>query len=130
MIGNAPNNGFGMPDGLWLNGLANGTNRSFANGIVAHAGGGKDDAFQIPASKSMVSIDTVATAGDSLLLPQAVAGTWLMVRNAGVESANLYGKDTNQINGAATANAYALASNVSALFFCAVDGQWSAIKSA
>lgn len=130
MTGTPPNRGFGLQDGNWLLALAGGGNRNFEAGLVAHAGGTKAAALQLPAGVALLELDTVATAADSALLPQAKAGTLVLVRNAGVASANLYGKGTDTINVLATATAYALANGVSALFFCVVDGNWSAIKSA
>lgn len=116
-----------LVDGVWLLGLANGQNRSFANGLVAHAGGTKDAALQIPAAAGLVQFDTCATNGDSALLPAAVAGTLVLVANSGAASLSLYGKGTDTINDAATANAYSLATNKNALFFCAKDGQWNSL---
>ena len=132
VIGIQPPLGSGpaLQDGQWLNGLANGQNRSFTNGLTAHAGGGKASAYQIPAAVAIIGFATVATTGDSALLPQAKTGTVVMVRNAGANSMNLYAKGTDKINGVASATAYALAADTSALFFCALDAAWSAIKTA
>lgn len=132
MVGTAPpvNSRQALQDGRWLRGLANGQNRSAINGLIAHAGGTKAAALQIPAAVSLVQFDTVATNGDSALLPQAKAGTEVCVANSGAATLSLYGRGTDTINDAATATNYDLATNTSARFFCAVDGQWKAIKSA
>lgn len=131
-VGTAPpvNSRQALQDGIWLRGLANGYNRSYVNGLTAHAGGTKAAALQIPAAVSLIEFGTVATNGDSALLPQAKAGTEIKVSNAGAASLSLYGKGTDTINGAATANAFSVASNGSATFFCAKDGEWKAILSA
>lgn len=131
-VGTAPplNSRQALQDGVWLRALANGQNRSYQTGIVAHAGGTKADAFQLPAGVAMLQLGTVATNGDSVLMPQAAAGTVVLVTNGGAADASIYGRGTDTINGAATANAYTLASGVTALFACLVNGAWVAIKSA
>lgn len=132
-VGDRPIRGFALPDGTWLRGLADGQNFTYKSGITAHSGGTKAAALQLGAvggTQLMYQLDTVAVNGDSALLPKAVAGTVCAVRNAGGATLSLYGQGTDTINGAATANNYDLATNVAALFFCAKDGAWSAIKSA
>lgn len=132
MVGQTPPVGRrqALQDGVWLRGLANGQNRSSVNNLVAHAGGTKAAALQMPAAVSYISFVTVATGGDSALMPQAKAGTEVFVANAGAASMNIYGRGTDTINGVATATAYALGNGVSAIFFCAKDGAWAAVKSA
>lgn len=128
VVGTAPakNSRQALQDGLWLNALANGQNRSYQNGIVAHAGGTKAAAFQLPAAVSLIEVDTVATTGDSVLAPEALAGTEFRLYNAGANTLDVYGRGTDTINGAATATAYTIASGVSATFFCATNGSWAA----
>jgi len=131
-VGIRPNDGGGpaLVDQSWLLGLAGGANRNYVNGITAHAGGTKAAAFQLPANVAIIEVETVATNSDSVLLPQAKAGTIVFVYNKGAATLSSYGKGTDTINGAATANAYDLTTGLSALFFCPVDGAWAAIKSA
>jgi hypothetical protein len=131
-IGIAPPVGSGpaLQDGQWLNALAAGQNRNFQNKLVAAAGGTKAAAIQLAAGVAMFGFATVANAGDSALLPAAVAGTIICVRNAGAQTLDLYGKGTDVINGTATATAYTLTADQAAIFFCVVTGHWSAVKSA
>ncbi|HEX5508923.1 MAG TPA: hypothetical protein VFX37_10510 [Pseudolabrys sp.] len=131
-VGTAPpkNSRQALQDGLWLRGLANGQNRSAQSNITAAAGGTKAAAFQLPAAVSFIEVTTVASAADSVLAPQAKAGTEFCIYNAGANTLDIYGRGTDTINGAATATAYALGTGVSARFFCVVDGAWAAIKSA
>lgn len=117
-------------DQTWLLGLAGGGNLNFTNGLVAHSGGTKAAAFQIPAGLAIAIFKTVAVNGDSALLPGAAAREFIMVRNAGVATLSLYGRSNDTINGSATANAYSLTAGQSALFFCGGSSDWSAIKSA
>lgn len=130
-VGIAPANGSGpaLQDGQWLLGVAAGNNRAYKNGIVAHAGGTKAAAFQLPAGVQIIEIDTVATNGDSVLMPAAVQGQIVMVCNNGAATLDIYGRGTDTINGVATATAYALTVNQSAVFFCAKNGNWGAVHS-
>jgi hypothetical protein len=131
-VGTAPaqNSRQALQDGIWLRGLANGQNRSSVNGLVAHSGGTKAAALQLPAAVALIEVATVAADGDSVLAPQALAGTEFCIYNAGASTLDIYGRGTDTINGSATATAYTLATGVSARFFCASNGAWAAIKSA
>lgn len=130
-----PATGPGLVDGTWLNALAGGQNRSVVNTLTAHAGGTQAAALQIPSGVSLVGFATVATTGDSALMPFALAGATIMVRNAGAATLNIYANNgtngatatTDKINGASNATAYTLAADTVAIFFCAKDGAWSAI---
>jgi hypothetical protein len=132
IVGIQPPQGSGpaLQDGQWLNGLANGYNRSYINGLTAHAGGTKAAALQIPAAVALVQFDTVTTNGDSALLPQALAGSEVTVISSGAATMSVYGKGADTINNAATATAFSMATNTTARFVCAKDGQWKAILSA
>lgn len=131
-IGIAPPVGSGpaLQDGDWLNAVASGQNGSYQNRLIAHAGGTKAAAIQLAAGVKIFGFATVVTNGDSALLPTAKAGTTVFVRNAGAATLSLYGKGTDKINGVATATAYSLTTDTGAIFFCAIDGAWTAIKSA
>lgn len=145
MIGRAPQQGqgFGMPDFVWLNGLAGGNNHWFQS-VTAFAGGGQAGGTPIGVANAqgieaaLVEIRTVATANDSAQLPQAVAGKILAVFNSSATSANVYANpNTNKatgtkdtINAGINTDAYAMAGGVSVLFFCPRDGVWAALKSA
>src|SRR5689334_1787216 len=81
-------------------------------GIVAHAGGGQTDAYQLAAQNNR--IDMVATGGDSVRLPKIVLspgnlsdagasiGTFIFVCNAGANPAQIFGDESDTINGAAS----------------------------
>lgn len=120
----------------WLYALSGGQNQTFQSGITAHAGGGQTSAFQLPAGVALVEIDTVATAGDSVALPQCLAGMMLYLRNAGGATLDVYGNATTNplsatsdtINGTAGSSAYTVSNNTNAIFFCAKNGAWSAGK--
>lgn len=136
VVGTPPGTGPALVDGVWLNGLAGGTNYSYQSGITAHAGGTQAAAVQLAAGINMVDVDTVTTTGDSVALPQCVAGTYLFVANAGAQTLDVYGSPTvnsltaanDTINGTAGSTAYTLTNNTNAIFFCAKNGAWKAGK--
>jgi len=131
-----PATGPGMVDGTWLNGLAGGQNFSYQSGIVAKAGGTQALATPLPIGIYLIDVDTVATTGDSVLLPQCLQGSSLLLRNAGGGTLDVYGQVTvnpitaaaDTINGTAGSSAYTLTTNTNAIFFCAKNGAWSAGK--
>jgi hypothetical protein len=135
VTGQVPVNGFQTPDGTWLLGLAGGTNYAYQYGITAHAGGGQAGAFVLPAQINMLEVDTVASANDSVALPFAVAGSYLLVRNAAASNSmnvyanpgtNLLTNSTDTINGSTNSTAYAVGGQNVAIFFAAKNGIWSA----
>lgn len=90
--------------------------------IVAFAGGGKASAT--PLFNSFNRIGTCATGGDSVLLPKAIAGSAVFVRNDGAQSCNMFGKGTDTIDAAPTANATALAAAHGVMLMCVTAGAW------
>ncbi len=134
--GTPPGTGFATVDGNWLNGLANGLNRSAQSGITAKAGGTQAAATALPAQVALVQVDTVATTGDSVYLPFCLTGQEIKLRNAGAGTLYVYGNATvnpatggaDTINGTAGSTAYQLATQTTASFFCAKNASWSAIK--
>lgn len=129
--------GLALQDSQFVNGIAQGLNAS-SQSLTAFAGGGQASAKGISPNAMLVQIGTVATAGDSVALPFAVKGTWMVVFNASANSANIFGRvPVNKltgvidvINGVAGSTAYAIAGGVSVLFFCPANGIWAALKSA
>lgn len=138
-----PGQGVGMPDFVWLNGLAGGNNY-YCQSITALAGGGQTGSTVMGAANAqgieagLIELQTVASDNDSCQLPQAVKGKAMLVFNSSAHSSNVYANpNTNKatgtkdtINGTANANAYAIAAGVSVAFFCPRDGIWAALKSA
>lgn len=121
---------YGLQDGRWLLQVANGGNRSSQNTITATSGGTKAAAFQLPAAIQFFEVDTVANDNDSVLLPAAKAGQWIAIFNNGAHILGVYGRGTDTINQSVTATQYSMAAALSAVFFCAKDGAWAAVKSA
>lgn len=102
---------------------------STANTLTAHAGGGQGSALPVTAEINQVT--TVASAGDSVVLPAAAAGIQIMVANAAaVNSMNVFPASGDQINALGANTAFALAAGKTAQFYCVKAGQWHSILSA
>lgn len=112
-------------------------------GITATAGGGQSGAFPLTATWN--SIDTVATAADSVMLPQALPGRFVFVlNNQTTNSLQVFGQPTNPANAnagdtitpsssstpAATGTGVAHAVNKVALYVCMELGNWKQMISA
>ncbi len=133
-VGTPPGTGPSLIDGVWLNGIAGGTNYAFQSGLTA-LGTTQATALQLNPSIAMFEIDTVA-ASTGVALPQCVAGTWIDLRNAGASTLSIYGSAmlngltaaNDTINGTAGSSAYTILTQTNAVFFCAKNGAWSAGK--
>jgi O-acetylhomoserine/O-acetylserine sulfhydrylase-like pyridoxal-dependent enzyme len=132
MTGRPPvaGSGYALQDGRWLLALAAGGNLAYENGITATAGGTKAAAFQLPAGVFLFEIDTVANAGDSVLMPAAIQGNMVAIFNNGASNLDIYGRGTDTINQSTTATAYVLTPGQCAILFCAKTGLWGANKTA
>lgn len=98
-------------------------------GITAQAGGGQASAT--PLTGQICQVTTVATAGDSVLLPASVPGNIITVTNfAAANSMNVFPAAAEQINSLGASAAFAVAAGKSATFTCAVAGQWHTMLSA
>lgn len=123
--------GFRVPDGSKLN---QALSRIFQGGfsredtIVATPGGTKAAARVL--TKSLNRISTCATATNSVLLPKAIAGSIVFLTNSGAQSAQVFGKGTDTINGIATGTGVAQAAGLSAAYVCYTTGAWFRILSA
>lgn len=97
-------------------------------GLTALAGGGQTGATLL--SLGMNRFTTVATAGDSALLPTYAGGLVIMVVNATATSMNIFPPTGGTINALSANAAYALAAGKSVILFQALDGAWYANLSA
>lgn len=95
---------------------------SLLDGITAKAGGGQANAT--PLYTQISRITTVATAGDSVLLPPSVVGAEVTVVNAGANAMQVYGSGTDTINGIAAATGISQLPNSLLTFTCVAQGQW------
>ena len=100
--------------------------KSAANGITAYAGGGQGSATQIAADINEVA--TVATGGDSVKLPAAVAGMEIMIANHGANALDVFPASGDYINEAAVDTAVSIAADATVVCYCYVADYWEAIE--
>lgn len=102
---------------------------SVTNGLTAFAGGGQTNATALTARINRVTI--VATAADSVKLPQAKAGMSVTVINAAAANAMAVFPFLGDVINALAANAsISVAANKTIDFYCAVDGTWNSLLTA
>ena len=95
---------------------------SYQDNITAHAGGGQTLGFQLTSEVNRVT--TVATAGDSCVLPPSAPGLSIMVINHGANPVQLYGQGSDQIDDVAAATGVSQMQGSVAFYICATAGQW------
>jgi hypothetical protein len=100
------------------------------NGITARAGGGQGSATALTTTVNRVA--TVATIGDSVLLPATTNGTSapVVVFNAAANSLNVFPATGDAINAGAANAAFAVAGGKTAIFYCVAPGLWVSILTA
>lgn len=134
MVGIPPQEGYELIEGRYLLGIAAGHNQSFESGLTAKASGNQSNGTLIPADIWQVEFDTVATNGDSCVLPFAVSpGTQIVVINNGAATLDVYSNPgTNPVTAAAdklnnsTSAAVTISAQVATTFYCAKAGVWTA----
>lgn len=77
-----------------------------------------------------VSLNVVANANDSVVLPAAKAGLDIYIVNNGAASAQIFGNGTDTINATAGNVGVALGNGAAAHFRCIKDGNWRRFVSA
>lgn len=105
---------------------------SAQDNITAHAGGGQTSAQQLYAEVNRVT--TVATAGDSVMLPPAVvnqsvtqqAGLTVFVINHGANAMQVFGSGTDTIDDVATATGVSQMPGSATIYTCTTTGKWYA----
>ena len=106
--------------------------------LTAHASGGQTGAT--PCYNHINWVSTVATAADSLLLPLALPGAFVIIINHGANAAQVFGQPLNPNTGvgdtiaaaasatqAATATGVAQNSTAAAFYVCFDAGKWKQI---
>lgn len=131
VTGTPPIGGPGLVDGVWLNGLAGGTNYAFQSGITA-AGTTQATATQLAAGIYLYEVDTAASS-TGVALPPCIAGTQNVLYNNGAQTLTIYPSIANNPVTAAqdtinnsTSLPSGLASHASIAFSCAKNGVWGA----
>lgn len=90
--------------------------------ITAFAGGGQTNAIQITGQTSRVS--TVATAGDSVMLPEARPGAELIVINDGASPMQVYGNGTDTIDNQGATVGVSQMQNSVVIYACVQANKW------
>ena len=102
---------------------------SNANALTAHVGGGQGSALAL--TKAINRITTVASGGDSVKLPAAVAGQSVVVINAAAANAmDVFPVSGEAINALSPDTALSMVANKTVIFFCAVNGTWNSVVTA
>jgi hypothetical protein len=96
---------------------------SYQNGVTAVAGGGQSAKPNIYATVTRVT--TVATAADSVTLPQAAPGLrYKVINKAAANSLNVFPLAGDAINALSVNAAFALAATKSVEFISVAPGIW------
>lgn len=127
--GFAPQNGFELPEGRWLNGLAAGVNYTYGSGFSA-AGTTQSGATQLPSLLRLIEVDTVG-ASSGVALPPAVAGSEVSVYNSTSTTLTVYPSIANNpktgvqdtIN--TTASSITVGAHGHGFYFCPKTGNWA-----
>lgn len=100
-----------------------GTGASVQSGIVAHAGGGQALATILTAQLSRV--DTVASAGDSVLAPSALVGSSCTIQNYGANAMDVFPKVGENFIGLADNVAISVVPGTELNLVCYTAGEWT-----
>lgn len=95
---------------------------SSQSAIVAFATGGQTSATKLTSEVNEVA--TVATAGDSVMLPTSIVGLTVYVIHKGAKPMQVFGAGTDTIDDVATATGVSQMPNSAVLYICSVAGKW------
>jgi hypothetical protein len=95
---------------------------SATDNITAFAGGGQANAA--PLNSEINRVTTVATAGDSVLLPPSKAGLTIFVINGAARPMQVYGFGTDTVDGVATGTGVTQMQGSSTIYSCTTAGAW------
>lgn len=109
-----------MPSGFWRSGnFSIGgflVQEKIKTGITAYAGGGQTSATALTGAVNVVA--TVASAGDSVLLPIVPLGAEVTVKNTSANSMDVFPQSGGNIDAASANAAEAVAGGAGAIFKC------------
>ncbi len=121
-----PADGPGLQDGTLLKQIVS-NNFSTQDGITALAGGALTGSTpQLASHFNLVA--TVASSGDSVVLPPALRGTSLVVRNSGANTTLVYAQGSDTIDGTAGSSGVSQIASSSTFYFCPQNGKWFSIR--
>jgi len=92
------------------------------DGLIAFAGGGQGSAT--PLTKKVNRIVIVASVGDSVLLPSAVAGMDIMIENSGVNSMDVFPRVGQIIAGLGLNNPLAVGAGIAVIIASPINSGW------
>ncbi len=96
---------------------------SATDNITAHAGGGQASATQLTTEINRVT--TVATAGDSVVLPASAPGLTIIVINAAAKPMQVFGLSADTIDGVAAATGVSQMQKSMVIYSCTTAGAWT-----
>ncbi len=99
---------------------------SITAAITAHAGGGQASGVALTATIN--NITTCATAGDSVVLPEAVAGLVVIVQNYGAAAADVFPASGETINSGSADAAVSLPVGGRITFIASTTNNWTTEK--
>ncbi len=97
-------------------------NESYTDGIVAKASCNQANGVTLVSELNRLA--TVATAGDSVVLPASQPGYTIFVTNHGAAAAQVFGAGTDKINDIAAATGVSQMPNSTVLYTCYTAGNW------
>jgi hypothetical protein len=96
---------------------------SFADGVVAFAGGGQANATQLTAELNKVT--TVASPGDSVKLPASAPGLTIININKGAAAMQVFGLGADIIDDSPSATGVSQMRNSTVIYSCTTAGVWA-----
>lgn len=131
LVGIEPNNGYAAIDGQFVKGIRQGVNFTYQYGITA-AGTNQATAFQLPASRYLLEVDTSGSGGATgVALPACVAGTEVALNNNTAFTIDVYPMIVNNLLTAAqdtinNTTSTTITTYATKHFMCAKNGVWGA----
>jgi len=95
------------------------------NSLTAHAGGGRTSALAL--TNEINRVTTVATTGDSVVLPAATQGASIVVINEGANPMQVFANGSDTINGIAGSTGISQLVGDNVLYYSAAAGVWDTI---
>jgi hypothetical protein len=129
-IPNRFQSGFRLEDGDAINKALATPQWQTNYGITALAGGARNSSTPVLVLGAN-TVTTVATAADSVVLPVAVAGSVVWLRNAdAADAVQVFANGSDTINGTAGATGISVANSKTVLFVAATNNVWFSLLTA
>jgi hypothetical protein len=131
--GFAPQSGFELPEGIWLNGIVQGQNWTYKYGLVA-TGTSQATSTQLPANIFLQEVDTsTASTGLGVALPPCIQGVAMILNNNTANTITVYPSIANNptiaaqdvIDVGSQASSTTITTYASKIFACIQNGVWT-----